>query len=401
MKHFARRAVRSLWTFDAETLCREAQRRTGLQDFGNPPVDPAIHVLTRSLEEEAGLHFLGRFLMRMHLRDILETRLRLVERWTQESERMSAEAILRPVFIVGLPRSGSTYLHELLAETPDFRAPRVWEVMFPVGSRWGRDDAFRRMRKAECCLWWFRRLAPKADAVYPLRAMTPHECVAIQSYTLLSQEFVSTCHVPSFETFLQAADLTSVYQWQRSFLQYLQLDAPGRRWVLKSPDHVYGLEQLLAVFPDASIIQTHRNPVEVVKSSAEVTRVMRGLYGPPGSSDEIRAREARVLAEGAERFIRFRDNHPELAERIIDVRYTDLISDPVATVRRICDGIGAGIPDVMAERVQQLASHRSRYRGTRASAQSGSLGLDKQLSLRFQRYCSRFGLPFREADLCG
>jgi len=271
--------------------------------------------------------------------------------------------------------------------------------MFPVGSNRDQSDADRRIRKAEFCLWWFRKLAPRADAVYPMRAMTPHECVAIHSYTLMSEEFISTCHIPAYEEFLHGADLTPAYLFQKRFLQYLQLDSPGKRWVLKSPDHVYGLEQLLKVFPDASIIQTHRNPVEVLKSSADLTRVLRGLYGPAGDPEEVRLREARVLAEGAERFIQFRDSHPELAGRIIDVRYTDLIADPMATVRRICEGVRTPMTQLMRERVQSMASSRSRYHGPRASAEPVSLALDRALGLRFERYCSRFGLPFEEADL--
>jgi hypothetical protein len=127
---------------------------------------------------------------------------------------------------------------------------------------------------------------------------------------------------------------------------------------------------------------------------------LRGLYGPEGEADEIRLREARVLAEGAERFVHFRDAHPELAERIIDVRYTDLIKEPMATVRRVCEGVGTPVTDCLVERVQTMASNRSRYAGPRASAQTASLGLDRALGLRFERYCNRFGVPFQEADLC-
>jgi hypothetical protein len=392
--------ARTLVKLDSESLCKAAQRRTGLWDFGNPPIEPALSILLKSLESEAELHPLGRLLISIHLRGILETRLSLVERWKGKAARMAEAQIKKPIFIVGMPRSGSTYLHELLAENPGYRAPRVWEVMFPVGAR-NRDasDDQRRIRKAAFCLWWFRKLAPRADAVYPMRATTPHECVAIHSYTLLSEEFISTCRIPTYEAYLHGTDLTAAYLWQRKFLQYLQLDSPGQRWVLKSPDHVYGLEQLLAVFPDAYIIQTHRNPVEVLKSSADLTRVLRGLYGRAGDPDEIRLREARILAEGAERFVQFRDAHPELGGRIIDVRYTDLIADPMATVQRICEGVRTPMTDGIAQRVRHMASTRARYCGPRASAQPANLGLDEATGLRFERYCSRFGVRFSEADV--
>jgi len=363
-------------------------------------LEPAFCTLLESLDQEADLHPLGRLLMHIHLRGLLETRLRLVERW-KKTERLVAEQIKRPIFIVGVPRSGSTYLHELLTQNPGFRAPRVWEVMFPVPRRGDfANDAQERVRKAAFCLWCFRILAPQADAVYPMRAMTPHECVAIHSYTFLSEEFVSTCRIPTYERFLRNADLTPAYLWEKRFLQYLQSNSASKRWVLKSPDHVYGLEQLLKVFPDASIIQTHRNPIEVLQSAATLTRVLRGLYARPGDLEEIHYREAAGLANGAERFMQFRDAHPELAHRIIDVRYADLIDDPVSTVRYILERVKTPMTPALTERVHSMASRRSRYRGVRTGKRSNHPVLDRGLGLRFKEYCSRFGLPFREADLC-
>lgn len=222
---------RWIWRLEGGKLCREAQRRTGLDDFGSPPLEPGFSILMDSLEQEAGLHPLGRFLIRIHLRGLLETRLRLAQAWRKKSDALEAEPIERPVFIIGMPRSGSTFLHELLAEDPANRSPRVWEVMFPAAAaaRDGQRDRARCIRQAALCLWWFRRLVPQADSVYPLRAMTPHECVAIQSLTVLSEEFVSTCNVPTYEAFLHSSDLAPVYAWERRFLQHLQLACPVRR----------------------------------------------------------------------------------------------------------------------------------------------------------------------------
>ncbi len=391
---------RRLWSLDRIKLCCQARRRTGLQDFGDPPIQPALSVLVASLEEEAELSPLGRFLMRAHLLGLLETRLRLTAFWRDKNYVLDGQRIDKPIFIVGMPRSGSTFLHELLTDNPDHRAPRAWEVMFPVPSGEGRIDQTKRICKMEACLWCFRRLAPRADAVYPMRALTPHECVAIHSYTFLSEEFISTCRVPRYEGFLHSSDLAPVYQWEKRFLQHLQLGSPARRWILKSPDHVYGLKELFSTFPDATIIQTHRNPVEVVKSSADLTAVLRGLYGPSGTDEDLRVREARVLAQATERFLHFRDSHPELAHRFIDVRYTDLIADPVSTVRRIYEQLESPFTNVLSERMRQLASNRSRYRGRRASAEPAGLKLATALEgVRFERYCARFQLSFQEPEL--
>ncbi len=193
---------RGLWSLQSEALCAEAKRRTGLEDFGDPPIEPGLSILANSLELQADLHPLGRFLMRVHLLELLETRLRLVQTWNGRLEARGPSLIQRPIFITGMPRSGSTFLHELLAEDPQNRVPRVWEVMLPLPAQNGvRSEMESRIRKAEASLWWFRRLAPRADSVYPMRARTPHECVAIHSYTFLSGEFLSICYMPTYQVF--------------------------------------------------------------------------------------------------------------------------------------------------------------------------------------------------------
>lgn len=397
---FGDRVSRSLWYLGFEGLCSQAERRTGLEDFGDPPLSPALPTLLESLESEGDLKPIGRLLMRIHLRDLLETRLKLANAWKRNAQPIEQQRLKQPVFIVGMPRSGSTFLHELLAAVPENRAPRVWEVMYPLAA--GANNSRmkgRHIRKAETCLWWFRRLAPRADSVYPMRAQTPHECVAIQSYTFLSEEFVSTCKIPGYEAFLRQADLTPAYQWQRHFLKFLQLGTQETRWVLKSPDHVHGLEALFKVFPDAYLVQTHRNPIEVLKSSTDLSQVLYGLYGRPGDPAETFAHEVRMLAGNTDKFINFRDRHPELAGRIIDIKYPDLVANPLQAVQTIYQRIGSTLEKSQAERIEGLASTRSRYQGPRASAKPFQFKLDYGAEVgRFEQYCLRFGLPFQGAE---
>jgi hypothetical protein len=388
-----------LFPLNSQRMCAQARRRTDLVDFGSPGLEPALSTLVNSLEREAELHPLGRLLMRIHLRELLETRLRLTAAWRRNPASLESSSQRRPVFIVGMPRSGSTFLHELLAEDPANRAPRVWEVMFPIGAAQADEKEWRRrIRKAETCLWWFRKLARGADSVYPMRALTPHECVAIHSYTFLSEEFVSTCRIPTYERFLRSADRTEAYLWQKRFLQALENGEP-KRWVLKSPDHVHSLEGLFAVFPDAVIVQTHRNPFQVLRSSTELTRVLQGLYAWPGDQDQLAAREVRVLAEGTERFIRFRDEHPELADSFIDLKYSELVSDPLAAVAQIYRRLDFELTTEASDRMQRLASHRSRYRRVgRSSGFKDSNSAPPTEARRFERYCSRFGLSTQPAE---
>jgi hypothetical protein len=315
----------------------------------------------------------------MHLLDLLKTRLRLVDAWKRQSqEDAESSPILRPIFITGMPRSGSTFLHELLGADPALRVPRVWEVMFPVTA--GEPDRGRRewrVWNAAMSLWWFRRLSPGADAVYPMRARTPHECVAIHSYCLMSEEFVSSCRVPAYEAFLRSLDLVPVYQWERRFLQHLQQNRSHTRWVLKAPDHVYGLEALFCVFPDAVVIQTHRDPLQVLKSSIHLNWVLRGLYSRLDDPIQLAEREARVLAGMTDRLIRFRNAHPELAERFVDVNYGELTADPPAVIDRIYGRLDLPQTSEAEVRIRQLTLRRSRYRGSLSVPSLTDIGLDE------------------------
>ena len=157
------------------------------------------------------------------------------------------------------------------------------------------------------------------------------------------------------------------------------------------------MEGLLTVFPDAMIIQTHRDPLEVLRSSSQLTRALQGLFCRVAGLDRLGIREARMLAEGIQRTMRFRDAHPKLATRFIDVTYPELVSDPLAIVRQIYQQFDIRLTEAAAERMQRMASNRSKYRGHNGSPTLAELGLDGPTEIRrFQSYCSRFGITCQQ-----
>ena len=359
--------ARRLWPFNSEALCDKARRATGLQDFGDPPIEEALSVLAESLEREANLHQVGRFLMRMHLLDLLKTRLRLVDAWKrQPQDYLDFSPIARPIFITGTPRSGSTFLHELLAADPGLKgAPELGSYGSCHGERAGQRLAGPTCLERATSLWWFPRLSPGADAVYPMRARTPHECVAIYSYCLASEEFVSSCRVPAYEAFLRSTDLTPVYQWERRFLRICKRSA-GQALGVESAGPRLRAGGLVLRLPGRSGLHTHRDPLQVLKSSIHLNRVLRGLYEPPDDPFQLAEREARVLAGMTDRFIRFRAARPELADRFIDVDYTELTADPLAVINRIYARFESLTPEA-ERRIRRLAAGRPLSRPSLAS----------------------------------
>jgi len=162
--------------------------------------------------------------------------------------------------------------------------------------------------------------------------------------------------------------------------------------VLKTPDHVYSLRELFSIFPDAMIIQTHRNPLEVLRSSIQLTEVLYNLFAWPGNRHDIAEREAMLLAQQMGEFIRFRDAHPELAGRFIDLNYTDLVADPLAAVRRVYQQLDIVLTDQATERMRQLNSQRSRYRKHNPTLTEFGVDVLRE-ARRFSQYCFRFGVP--------
>jgi LPS sulfotransferase NodH len=177
------------------------------------------------------------------------------------------------------------------------------------------------------------------------------------------------------------------------------LSCPTRQWILKSPDHVHSLEHLLRVFPDAVIVQTHRNPLDVLKSSIKVTEMLEGIFAPADDRTRIKIREVRSLAEHMESITSFREAHPDLEGRFIDIRYHELVSDPLAVVRQIYQRLNKHLSEPAMKGMQLLASKRSRYKGHRNGPGLSDFKLDGTLDPhRLAAYCSRFGIPCSQAS---
>ena len=324
-----------LASLDPDALERAAAAGAGAEPDVPPLFREGLRVLARALDGEAELTLLGRITARSRIVSLLENRARLAADRAR-LPGIAAERIERPLVVVGLPRTGTTLLHTLLAQDPGTRSPLSWEVREPSPPPAG-DDVRDDPRIAACTaeLEGLYRLLPEFRAIHPMQALWPQECVAITAYTFLSMQHSTTWRVPSYVAWLQRQDQTPAYEFHRRFLQHLQHGRPPRRFVLKTPGHLWTLGELFATYPDAGVIHTHRDPVRVLASLCSLESVLRKIASDAIDPAALGREWAPQLAQGLIRAMEFRAATPARERQFADVAYADLVADPLGVVARI------------------------------------------------------------------
>jgi hypothetical protein len=378
---------------DERTVLEAARRRTGLQDFGGEEFRAGLRILLQDYGTEAHLTLLGRLVAHRDTVALLAHRLRLHED-RRRHPRIAEQEIRRPLFIVGLPRTGSTLLHHLLAQDPASRVAQAWEVMAPspppdTGGR-GTDS---RIDQAERDLRWFDRLVPAFKAVHPLGARLPLECMAITSHAFLSQRFHTMYRVPTYQAWLGRQDQRPAYEFHRRFLQHLQWRTPARRWVLKAPSHAHGIEALFETYPDALVVQTHRDPGAVLASVASLTAVLRAAFSDRVDLREIGFEVIQHWSDGLERLLQIRGDRRVAAGQFLDVRYRELVEDPLATVRRLYDHFDLPLSAAAEEAMRRHLAENPKDKHGRHAYSLSAFGLDPaDIGHRFKTYTEYFGI---------
>ena len=333
-------AVARLWPLEVPALVRAARRRTGLEDFGDEGFVPALERLVAAMREEARLSPVGHVIQHARLVEALGVRLRLraLERAHPELEALELPPV---VVIAGVQRTGTTKLHRLLAADPDARALRSWEALDPVPRPGeGRGQGHRRQRRARLAQGALAYLAPDFFAVHPVEADAPEEDVLLLDLSFMSQTPEATMHVPSYARWLEAQDHAPAYRLLRRLLRVLTWQAPGRRWVLKTPEHMEHLGALLEVFPGATIVQTHRDPLETMASFCSMVAHGRGVFSDHVDPHEVGRHWIRKVRRMGLRALDVRRRHPE---RFVDVEYAALVRDCMGQIERIYAALGEPI----------------------------------------------------------
>jgi len=377
-----------LVSLDGDELIETARRATGLSDFGGDGWHAHYEVFVRALESESRLHLVGRLLVRTEILLALRNRLELAALWRAHPEWLDAP-VEAPTFIVGSPRSGTSILHELMACDPASRAPAMWEMQHPAVSAGGGDAAEVADRVTQ--LW--HDLQPEYETMHANSGHLPNECIFITLHEFLSDHWGGNHVVPSYDAHLRKADHRPAYAHHKRFLQTLQQRPGPRRWLLKAPSHLFQLPALLAVYPDARIVRTHRDPLKTLPSAVSLMGTLKWMRCESVDLSQAPAQLAAGYASLYRREIEQRASGALPDERFVDVDFASLVRDPVGTVGAVYERLGWPFEASVRERVAAYANAKPKgARGAHRYSLEG-IGLDPAAErARYAFYMERFGI---------
>lgn len=380
--------------FDPDTLIAQACELAGSDDFGEPDGwRENLAILTDGLLTEAHLSELGVEIAVMDIVGPLTNRLRITQ-WRKQNPAIAAAPINRPIFIVGQPRTGTTILFDLLAQDPDLRPPLTWEVdapwPVPQPETYATDP---RIAQIQTNLEMSEQIVPGLLAHHPMGALLPQEDVRIWAAQFCSMIFPVQYRLPTYSRWmLYDADHRNAYRYHRIFLQHLQSGVRGQ-WLLKSPAHLWQLDTLVGEYPDAVIVQTHRDPLNVISSIAALTQHVRRLASAHSDIRECAQQCCEEITVGLERSMKVRDSGVLAPGQLIDVQFADFIRDPFATIRRLYTALGRELTPVAEQRMRDfLAAHPGDGGGARYTWSDTGLDADA-VREQVSDYQVRFGVP--------
>ena len=373
---------------DAENLLAAALRRARRDGFDDSSFVPPLQRLIASCNAESDLNRLGRNAVKYEIRRSLHNLLEF-ERRERADPAVLMRPIERPIFITGMPRSGSTFLHRLLVRDPAVAAPLSWRLVHPHPSAAGKLGESLIRAGVEAQFYLMRLLAPELNSLHEVSAGEPEECTDITAQVFQSLRYDSTYRVPSYQTWLQHHGHLEAYRFHKRFLQHLDIQAPGRRWILKSPDHVFALDDAQAVYPDAQWVFIHRDPVAVLASVARLTEVLRSPFAHHVDLAEIGQQVCASWIDGAQRMIRA----AAASSSILHLHYREIVSDPEKAADRLFRHGGHASSGDAAQRMRKWLGNRSNRGHRQRRYNLASFGLDPEaLRAQFKPYTDTFGI---------
>lgn len=357
------------------------------EDFLEP-----FALLLESLELDAQLTILGRWITHRFLDRLLDVRLQIAA-YVREDPGVREERIGEPIIVVGAPRTGTTALHALLAADHRHRVPLGWELLRPVPPPLaGIEDG--RVALADLELRLPQTVSGGLESIHAYSGRMHKECLSAMSLTFRSEEFVSRYATARYIDWLGACDMTPAYEMHRLVLQILQRRQPTARWVLKSPVHLHNLDPLLATYPDARLIVTHRDPLAILGSVTSLIATLRSVHSDVVSIPEIGRYHAELHLSDLDG-LRVRSAHGFADGAVLaHVSFEQLRLDPIGTLEGIHADLGLTMPDEVRASMMRVIEDRAAESAAVHPWSFETLGLDQQeMRRRFSAYCEAFEVP--------
>lgn len=351
-----RKRGRFPFPLELDHLREKASRASGHDDFGTATYEIGLRALLEELNSTAALSPLGQIAAYFNLLDYLTVRLNLVA-YRKQRREVALQKVAKPLIVLGMPRSGTTILYEMLAQDAAHRSPASWEVAIPVPPPTpGQYHNDRRIRRVDLQFALAEKLSPGFKAIHAIGARLPQECVYLFASHFMSEQFGYMYDVPGYRQSLVNADMSDAYQWHAAFLQHLQVDFAAQRWVLKTPSHLAYLKTLLQQYPDAAIVWTHRAPEETVASFSSLVATLRRGFSDTVDAMKIGDFELQHQARIVERGLAQLPNIPD--ENIFHVSYRDIVNQPLTVVSDIYDHFEFPLTQESLAQMQQYHERR-------------------------------------------
>jgi hypothetical protein len=380
---------------DEADLLKTAQEETGLSDFGPDDFRRPLGALMASLEKEAQLTFIGRILARQDVLVLLKNRLQIVETFKQNPE-IEKQEIKEPLFIVGLSRSGTSILHELLTQDPRHRALLSWEARYPCPPP--EEDSYEtdpRIALAERDLTLWPKLVPSYQSMHEMGARIPTECGDITSNAFIGDRLPALHQIPSYAASIADADMRPAYEIHKQILQILQWKVKRERWLLKAPAHMNWLPTLFDVYPDARVIQTHRDPLQIMGSTVSLISAILWMRTKAVDPEGVKlAFGPAYYAPQLYNVMRQRDDGVIPASQFYDVRFQDMMDVPFETIAGVYEYFGWEYTDEAETGMRAYLEHKPRGKFGKHFYSFDDLGLDLATEReRYAGYQERFNVP--------
>lgn len=315
-----------------DALIKRARKQTGLQSFGSDFWEEPLDRLLYAIEHEADLHPIGRFITQQRMINLLSIRLRAEAAFQKNPQILEQD--LYPVWLIcGLQRTGTTKLQRLLAADQDNRVLYSWEALNPVPLSEGPDDIVQRKKAARLGEKALKLMAPGFFSIHPVEYEKPEEDILLLDTTFLSTTPEATMHVPSYASWLEQTDHSPAYGYAVKLLKYLQVQRPGKRWVLKTPHHMEFLDLVNKYFGEVQYLWTHRDIKESLPSFLSMVAHGQTIFSRKGTLESAAAHWVRKTRHMLSKGYAFRQQHPEAC--ITDIRYSQLVNDPLSVLENV------------------------------------------------------------------